>query len=160
MLPETQGYRRHRVTGDTANTVAWLKAAAAEDAILRTPRPAESRTFMNEEFRRTLSEFLDAPLNEELSGRALEFKPCFGAVAGYIDGKIFVSCGNFGLALKLPLGPRTELLQRKGGTPLRYFPKGHVKKEYVVIPQRILDDGRTFRGLVRQSVEYVRAAAH
>ena len=115
---------------------------------------------MNEEFRRTLSEILAASLHEEFSGRALEFKPCFGAVAGYVDGKIFVSYGNFGLALKLPLGPRTELLERKGGTPLRYFPKGHIKKEYVVIPQRILDDGRTFRGLVRQSVEYVRSSAY
>ena len=85
----------------------------------------------------------------------LEFKPCFGAVAGYVDGKIFVSYGNFGLALKLPPGPRSELLERQGGTPLRYFPKGHVKKEYVVIPPRILDHGPTFRGLVRRSVEYV-----
>ncbi len=114
---------------------------------------------MNEEFRRALSEWLDASLPEEFSGRALELKPCFGAVAGYVDGEIFVSYGNFGLALKLPLGPRTELLERRGGTPLRYFPKGHVKKEYVVIPRRILDDGRTFRELVRQSVDYVRTAA-
>ncbi len=114
---------------------------------------------MNEEFRRTLSEILAASLPEDFSGRALEFKPCFGAVAGYVDGKLFVSYGNFGLALKLPPGPRTELLERKGGTPLRYFPKGHVKKEYVVIPRGMLDDGRTFRGLVRQSVDYVRASA-
>ena len=114
---------------------------------------------MNEEFRRALSEWLDASLPEEFSGRALEFKPFFGAVAGYLDGKLFVSYGNFGLALKLPVGPRTELLERQGGTPLRYFPKGHVKKEYVVIPRRILDDGRTFRELVRQSVDYVRTSA-
>ena len=84
---------------------------------------------MNEEFRRTLSEILDASLPEEFSGRALEFKPCFGAVACYVDGKLFVSYGNFGLALKLPPEPRTELLERNGGSPLRYFPKGHVKKE-------------------------------
>ena len=110
---------------------------------------------MNEEFRRTLREILDAALPEEFSGRAIEFKPCFGAVAGYLDGKIFVSCGNFGLALKLPPEPRTKLLESEGGTPLRYFPKGHVKKEYVVIPRRILDDWRRFRALVRQSVDYV-----
>jgi hypothetical protein len=30
----------------------------------------------------------------------LEFKSVFGAVGGYVDGKIFVSCGKFGVALK------------------------------------------------------------
>ena len=94
---------------------------------------------MNEEFRRALSEILAAALPEDFSGRALEFKPCFGAVAGYVDGKLFVSYGKFGLALKLPPGPRAELLEHKGGTPLRYFPKGHVKKEYVVIPRGMLE---------------------
>ena len=32
----------------------------------------------------------------------LEFKKCFGAVAGYVNGNIFISCGKFGVALKLP----------------------------------------------------------
>ena len=58
---------------------------------------------MKEGFRRTLGAILDATLPEEFAGRALEFKPYFGAVAGYVDGRIFVSHGNFGLALELPL---------------------------------------------------------
>ncbi|MEK6828163.1 MAG: hypothetical protein AABX78_02330, partial [Nanoarchaeota archaeon] len=32
----------------------------------------------------------------------LEFKNCFGAVAGYIDSHIFISYGKFGVALRLP----------------------------------------------------------
>ncbi len=32
----------------------------------------------------------------------VEFKNCFGAVTGYVDGHIFVSCGKFGVALRLP----------------------------------------------------------
>jgi len=32
----------------------------------------------------------------------LEFKNFFGAVTGYVDGHIFVSCGKFGVALRLP----------------------------------------------------------
>jgi hypothetical protein len=32
----------------------------------------------------------------------LEFKNCFGAVADYVDGRIFCSCGKFGQALRLP----------------------------------------------------------
>jgi hypothetical protein len=31
----------------------------------------------------------------------VEFKNCFGAVAGYVRGRIFISCGHFGIALKL-----------------------------------------------------------
>lgn len=114
---------------------------------------------MKQEFKRALGEILAASLPEEYSGRALEFKSNFGAVAGYVDGNLFVSYGTFGLALKLPVGPRTELLERNGGTPLRYFPKGHIKKEYVVISQRVLDDKPTFRGLVGQSVDYVCSSA-
>ena len=39
--------------------------------------------------------------------------------------------------------------------PLRYFPNGHIKKEYAVLPERILEDGRRFKTLVDASIEYV-----
>lgn len=32
----------------------------------------------------------------------LEFKNVFGAVGGYVDERIFVSCGKFGVAFWLP----------------------------------------------------------
>ena len=32
----------------------------------------------------------------------LTFKNVFGAVGGYVDGRIFISCGRFGIALRLP----------------------------------------------------------
>jgi hypothetical protein len=32
----------------------------------------------------------------------LEFKNYFGAMAGYVEGQIFISCGKFGVDLKLP----------------------------------------------------------
>jgi hypothetical protein len=43
----------------------------------------------------------------------VEFKNVFGATGGYVSGRIFVSCGKFGLALK----------------------KGHVKKDYLILPE-------------------------
>ena len=113
---------------------------------------------MNEEFRRELAGILDASLPVEYSSREIEFKAVFGAVAGYSDGRLFVSYGNFGLALKLPSALRAELLEQKRGTALRYFPKGHVKKEYVVIPQGLRNDREAIRELLRQSVEYVSAS--
>ena len=38
---------------------------------------------------------------------------------------------------------------------LRYFDKGHIKKEYAVLPDRILKDVRQFKQLVGESTEYV-----
>ena len=84
----------------------------------------------------------------------LEFKNCFGAVAGYVDGRIFVSCGKFGVALRVPPETLTELFRERDVQHLRYFPKGHVKKEYAVIPQRILDDQDRSRKLLAQAVKY------
>ena len=58
----------------------------------------------------------------------LEFKDCFGAVAGYVNGNIFISYGNFGLALRLPSRTLTELFHEADVAPLKYFEKGHIKK--------------------------------
>ena len=84
----------------------------------------------------------------------LEFKNCFGAVAGYVDGHIFISCGKFGLALKLPAETLTSLFKEKDVLQLRYFPRGHIKKEYAVIPQRIIDDKNRFKKLLVTSMQY------
>jgi TfoX/Sxy family transcriptional regulator of competence genes len=83
----------------------------------------------------------------------LEFNNSFGAVAGYVDGNIFCSCGKFGLALRLPEKTLAELFQEKGVKKLKYFPNGHVKKEYAVIPERILEDPARFKKLVDQSIQ-------
>ncbi len=84
----------------------------------------------------------------------LEFKNCFGAVAGYVDGQIFCSCGKFGLALRLPEKTLAELFKEKGVKKLKYFPHGHVKKEYAVIPKRILEDNPRLKKLVDASIRF------
>ena len=38
---------------------------------------------------------------------------------------------------------------------LRYFPKGHVKKEYALLSPRILEDQRRLKELVDASITYV-----
>jgi len=86
----------------------------------------------------------------------VEFKNCFGAVAGYVGGHIFISCGKFGVALRLPPEILGDLLKEKGVRPLRYFSRGHVKKSYAVLPQQIVNDRSRFRALLDQSVEYAR----
>ena len=84
----------------------------------------------------------------------LEFKNCFGAVTGYVNGNIFVSYGKFGVALKLPPETLAELFREKGVLHLKYFPNGHIKKEYAVIPQRIIDKKYHFKRLLDKSITH------
>src|SRR3989338_6187797 len=84
----------------------------------------------------------------------LEFKNVFGAVGGYVNGKIFISCGKFGLALRLPPRVLDALFKEKGVKHLKYFPKGHIKKEYAVLPRKIMENRQQFKGLIDISVKY------
>ena len=89
------------------------------------------------------------------AAQRLEFKNCFGAVAGYVNGHIFISCGRFGIALKLPPQILERLFNKKVAKRLKYFPKGHIKKEYAVLQKRITQNTKQFSKLVDQSVQYV-----
>jgi hypothetical protein len=84
----------------------------------------------------------------------VEFKNFFGAVTGHVDGHIFVSCGKFGVALRLPPETLAELFRAEDVSRLRYSPKGHVKREYAVVSQRMMDDRGGFKRLVATSVKY------
>ena len=85
----------------------------------------------------------------------LEFKNVFGAVGGYVNGKIFVSCGKFGVALRLPPETLAILFREKSATHLKYFPKGYIKKEYAVLSEAILNNKRRLKSLMNESVKYV-----
>ena len=85
----------------------------------------------------------------------LKFKKCFGAVAGYVNGNIFISCGKFGLALKLPPETLATLFKEEGVKPLKYFPNGHVKKDYAVLSKQILNDPARLKKLVNKSIKEV-----
>ena len=82
----------------------------------------------------------------------LAFKNVFGAVGGYVNGRIFISCGKFGVALRLPFKTLEALFKEKGVKHLKYFRDGHVKKEYAVLPKRILNNKRQFNKLVDKSI--------
>ena len=78
----------------------------------------------------------------------LEFKNVFGAISGYVNGRIFISCGKFGIALKLPLQALEIIFKEKGVKPLKFFPNGHIKREYAVLPKNITEDSSRFGELV------------
>ena len=71
-----------------------------------------------------------------------------------MNGNIFISCGTFGVALRLPPAPLERVFREKGVKHLQYFPKGHIKKEYAVLPKRILEDKKQFGALVEISLSY------
>ena len=89
------------------------------------------------------------------STHGLEFKNVFGAVAGYVNGNIFISCGKFGTALRLPPKTLDSLFKFEGAKHLKYFPKGHIKKEYAVLPKGLLLNNTRFKKLVDESIKYV-----
>ena len=89
------------------------------------------------------------------SSYRLEFKNVFGAVGGYLNGRIFISCGKFGVALRLPPEILNELFKEKKAKHLKYFPKGHTKKEYAVLSKKILNNKHRLKKLVDESIKYV-----
>ena len=84
----------------------------------------------------------------------LTFKNVFGAIGGYVNGRIFISCGKFGVALKLPPETLDMLFQEKNIQHLKYFPNGHIKKEYAVLPKRIVENKNKFKKLLDKSIKY------
>jgi TfoX/Sxy family transcriptional regulator of competence genes len=88
---------------------------------------------------RSLIERLGVNSNTKL---AIQCKHFFGGAAAYAGGRIFMTLTSRGLALKLPEESRAILIG-KGATPLRYFPNGPIKKDYVVIPINLSDDDLT-----------------
>jgi hypothetical protein len=109
---------------------------------------------MNADYLTKIATLLNDGRPELHAVHKLEFRNSFGAVAGYVDGHIFISCGKFGVALRLPLETLDKLFQEKDVSHLKYFPKGHIKKEYAVIPKRILDDRGRFEEFFEQSMQY------
>ena len=106
-------------------------------------------------------EQLTALIRRATSGRfrdaKLECKHFFSGAAVYANGRICISLTPVGFAIKLPEESRNTLLKQKGAKHLRYFPKGPIKKDYVVLPKTMLKDMRNLRRWVRVSIEYALA---
>ena len=109
---------------------------------------------MNDAYLAELKGLLDRAVPGLASTDRLTFKGVFGAVGGFVDGNIFVSCGRFGVALRLSPTTLDVVFEEEGVTQLRYFEKGHIKKEYAVLPKWILKDGARTTELVDESVRY------
>ena len=80
------------------------------------------------------------------------FRPMFGGLFAYADGKPFASLSNVGLALKFAGGERDAILALPGAAPLRYEADQPASKSYVVVPDAMLTEPGELRSWVIRSV--------
>jgi len=106
-----------------------------------------------------LTRMIDRATSGRIGDVTVECKHFFSGAAVYANGRICASLTPVGFAIKLPKESRDSLLKRRGVKPLRYFAKGPVKKEYVVLPKALIGDPNGIRGLLEISVAYVRRSS-
>ena len=88
----------------------------------------------------------------------LAFRPMFGGIMGYAEGRAFASLSDVGLALKLFGAERDALLAMEGAKPLQYEPHSPPSKSYVVTPEAMLADAEALRGWIRRSAATAKTA--
>ena len=102
---------------------------------------------------------LTALISELTSGRfkgiELECKHFFNGAAVYANGRICITLTPVGFAIKLPEESQNILINEKGVKHLRYFPKGPIKKNYVVLPKAMLKNTNTLKHWIKTSIKYV-----
>jgi TfoX/Sxy family transcriptional regulator of competence genes len=95
---------------------------------------------MAKEYSEKLSKLItDLFLNTDIRSQIL-IKHFFNGAAIYIDGVICASWSPVSFAIKLPQSEAEVLISNGQAKPLKYFPKGHVKKEYVLFDEPHLID--------------------
>ncbi len=109
---------------------------------------------MAQEYLERLNALIGRLPSGSLKGVKLECKHFFSGAAVYADGRICMSWTPVGFAIKLPETSRSALVNQQGAKYLRYFPKGPIKKNYVVLPTSMLQEMRALGRLVKTSVEY------
>jgi TfoX/Sxy family transcriptional regulator of competence genes len=107
-----------------------------------------------EEYLERLSVLVEKAASGKIKN-SLECKHFFSGAAVYAQGRICMSLTPVGFAIKLPEESRDILIKEQGAKPLRYFPKGPIKRDYVVLPKAVLNDIKALRNLVKVSIEYV-----
>ncbi len=109
---------------------------------------------MTKEYLNQLSAIMKRTTAHRFTNVNLECKHFFSGAAIYADGRICISLTPVGFAIKLPEKSRDILLNEKGTKNLRYFPKGPIKKDYVVLPETMLSDMKVLRSWVKVAIEY------
>ena len=95
-----------------------------------------------------------APIDIEL-----RFKPMFGGIGVYANGRMCISLSNAGLALKLGPADGAALLKLKGAKPLQYEPDSPPSKSYVVTPASMVSDRMELGRWIARSARFTATAS-
>ncbi len=110
---------------------------------------------MAKEYVDKLSAFIEKPTSDYSENFNLECKHFFGGAALYAGERICKTLTPVGLAMKLPEEIQESLLKNKKAMPLKFFPKGPIKKGYVLFPCGIEGGEKLIQKYVKESIEYV-----
>lgn len=102
-----------------------------------------------------MSALVERATSSRFKNVTLEVKHFFSGAALYANGKICMSWTPAGFAMKLPKAHRDKLIQKRGVKRLRYFPKGPTKKEYLILPQSMMDEVKILRHWAKICIEHV-----
>lgn len=84
----------------------------------------------------------------------LTFKPMFGGACAYVQGRVFASLSDVGLAFKLSPSAQDALLKEPNAKRLRYEPDAPESKTYVVVPSEMQADAQALGAWAAQSMDY------
>lgn len=98
--------------------------------------------------------FLSDGFLSDMKTSNFQIKNFFGGGAAYVKGNIFMTLTKVGLALKLSEEDLTDIIEI-GGMELRYFPNGHIKRKYSIIPENIILNSTNFHTWIRKSIDFV-----
>lgn len=100
---------------------------------------------------------LISPLTDgKVKSVEFKFKHFFSGAALYVNGKISMTLTPVGFALKLPEQIRESLIKDKSAKTLRYFPKAPIKKDYVILSEKVMADKAILEELVEVCINYVK----
>lgn len=84
----------------------------------------------------------------------VERKKMFGYPAAFVNGNLTVSMHNQNIIARMGEKERSEWINKKGAKLFEPMP-GRAMKEYIVIPQAIVNDDKALKAAVQQSVDFV-----
>jgi TfoX/Sxy family transcriptional regulator of competence genes len=86
----------------------------------------------------------------------VERRKMFGYPCAFVNGNMFTGLHQENLIVRLAEEDRQTLVNQKGAEIFAPFP-GRLMKEYVSLPQAIIEDTKELRGWLRRSLEYAAA---
>lgn len=96
---------------------------------------------------------LVAIFDEVMPGPPATKRKMFGYPASFVNGNLFMSLFEDSMILRLPGDLREELIQLHGAKPFAPM-EGHVMKEYVALPETLLQHREQLTSWVGKALAY------